>query len=419
MPPTQLLVWLGTLLAALALCQAFIATCQGLLKVAHYRALLRNEAAMMSVRLNHLRRGLEKKESRSPWNGTRKFWIERVTAECEGVKSFYLMAHDKRALSGFFPGQYLTFELDIPGERKRTTRCYSLSDRPGREYYRVTIKAVPSPPDTPGIRPGLVSNHFHQRLHEGDIVDVKAPSGGFHLDTERMSPVVLIAGGVGVTPMSAMLHYITTETPQRQAWLFYGVRNGSDHILHDELEALAKDNDQVHLHVCYSRPRHEDTVGKDYQHKGHVTLELLRSQLPSNNFEYYLCGPGQMMQDMHNGLLEWGVPKECIHLEAFGPASVKKSGPSVPAPPSVGLKVRFSRSDREIDWTGQVDSILDMALGADIPLDFGCRAGGCGSCKTAVKSGKVKYLKDPGCEVESGSCLTCICVPETSLELDA
>lgn len=416
---TPLLVLIGAALGVANLVLVALELWQGALRLGRTRAQIRSEAAVLAERLTQARLALRRAESVGPWNGTRKFQISRIIAECEGVKSFYLKPHDGRPLPGFYPGQFLTFEMDIPGERRRTVRCYSLSDRPGRDYYRVTIKAVPSPADKPGVRPGLVSNFFHHSLKEGDIVDVKAPSGGFHLDTEKMGPLVLIAGGVGATPMASMLHYVASECPCRDVWFFLGVRNGSDHLLKAELEALAAANDRFRVHVCYSKPRPEDTPRRDYRHKGHVTAELLRAHLPSNNFEYYLCGPGQMMQDMHDGLLAWGAPAESIHLEAFGPASVKTSRGSPPAPVSETLTVRFSKSRREIDWTGQADSLLDFAIQAQIPMDSGCRAGGCGSCKTAVKSGKVKYLKKPGCDVEAGSCLTCISVPETALELEA
>jgi hypothetical protein len=126
-----------------------------------------------------------------------------------------------------------------------------------------------------------------------------------------------------------------------------------------------------------------------------------------------------MMQDMHDQLLAWGVPKASVHMEAFGPASVKKKSADAPATPAAALKVSFSRSSVEAAWTGQVDTLLDLALAEKVPIGFGCRAGNCGTCKTAIKSGTVKYLKEPGCEVEAGSCLTCICVPESPLTLEA
>ena len=132
-----------------------------------------------------------------------------------------------------------------------------------------------------------------------------------------------------------------------------------------------------------------------------------------------MCGPGAMMKDISEGLIEWGVPEEKIHMEAFGPASVKKKVFATPDVSSPNSKVSFSRSNKEAQWSGEMDSLLDLALAESVPIGYGCRAGNCGSCKTAIKSGKVKYQKKPGCEIETGSCLTCIATPDGDLHLDA
>jgi hypothetical protein len=186
------------------------------------------------------------------------------------------------------------------------------------------------------------------------------------------------------------------------------------------LETLARNNTNIKLHICYSRPLKTDVKGRDYQHEGRLNFELLKKELPSNNFDYFMCGPGEMMSDLNTALLEWNVPEECIHFEAFGPASVKRAAPAA-ATQAAGpqAKVNFSRSNREVAWTGESASLLDLALAEQVPIGYGCRAGNCGSCKTAIKSGKVKYLKRAGCDVEAGSCLTCISVPDGDLTLDA
>jgi ferredoxin-NADP reductase len=374
------------------------------------------EGELFSERLSLARLQLKRQENAGSWSGTRKFQIDRIVSECADVSSYYLVPHDNKALPAFLPGQFLTFELNIPGQRNRVVRCYSLSDRPRQDYYRVTIKRVPAPP---GGKPGTVSNFFHSSLKVGDILDVKAPSGGFFLDTNRLTPVVLLAGGVGITPMVSMANEITTHTPQREVWFFFCVRNREEHIMRDHLESLARDNPRLHLHVCYSRPGKTDVKDKDYHHEGRVDVHLLRQHLPSNNFDFFMCGPGPMMSDLNEGLLAWGVAEENIHMEAFGPASVKKTAPAVSDPATPPVRVVFCRSTKEAAWSGQADSLLDLSLAEGVSMSYGCRAGNCGSCKTAIKSGKVKYVKRPGCEVEAGSCLTCIAVPEGDLLLDA
>jgi uncharacterized protein len=378
------------------------------------------EVELLAERLNSARRQLKRQEIASSWNGARKFRIDQIVEECEGVKSFYLVPHDKKPLPGFFPGQYLTFELNIPDQRGKIIRCYSLSDRPRADYYRVTIKRVDGPAAQPTPRGGLVSTHFHRALLVGDIVDVKAPSGGFYLDLEKTGPIVLLGGGVGLTPLFSMLAEIVESRCKREVWLFYGVRNREDHIMKERLEKLAAENDNLNLYICYSRPGPTDAKGKDYHFDGRLTVATLKQELPSNNYDYYLCGPGEMMSSLHDGLREWGVPEANIHLEAFGPASVKKAATApADATTAKAVKVKFARSACEVNCTSDVDSLLDLALASNVPIGYGCRAGGCGTCKTAIISGTVKYLKKPGCEVEAGSCLTCICLPDSELILEA
>jgi len=414
MDPARILGIAGAVLFLIVALDLVVLFYSSLRRAVAIGARQRQDGKLFSSRLALARLQLRREEKAGPWNGTRKFQIDRVVRECTDVCSFYLVPHDKKPLPSFYPGQFLTFELDIPGQRGRVVRCYSLSDRPLPEYYRVTIKRVAAP--EPSGKPGLVSSHFHSGLKAGDIVDVKAPGGGFYLDISRLTPVVLLAGGVGITPLLSMLNEIAELAPQRETWFFLCVRNGREHIMKEHLEQMARANNRLRLHIAYSRPDKSDVKGRDYQHEGRVDMALLRQQLPSNNFDFFMCGPSSMMKDLTDGLKAWGVPEANVHQEAFGPVSV----PHAPSEPSgAHAKVSFSRSKREVAWSGQTDSLLDLALAEGVPIGYGCRAGNCGSCKTAIKSGKVTYRKKPGCDVEAGSCLTCIAVPEGDLALDA
>jgi ferredoxin-NADP reductase len=414
----KILLWFGILIGAVVLGQLGVLLITSLRRASWSAANARVQAELLAQRLDVARLSVRRRESMGGWNGTRKFAIDRIVTECDCVKSFYLVPHDKRPLPGFEPGQYLTFELDIPGERGRVVRCYSLSERPRADYYRITVKRLLPPTQHPQAKPGLVSNFFHNVLKPGDIVDVKAPRGGFHLDVSRMTPLVLLAAGVGITPMLSILNQIVADSPQREVWLYFGVRNGSEHIMKEHLETVARGNGKFQLRICYSSPLPAEVRDKDYHHQGWVGIELLKQHLPSNNYEFYICGPGQMMQDLRDGLQGWGVPEAMIHLEAFGPASVKKTAPAAAAA-GTPITVGFSRTGRESSWSGKADSLLELALAEGVPMAYGCRAGNCGTCKTAIKSGTIKYLKEPGCDVESGSCLPCICVPVSQLILEA
>ena len=354
------------------------------------------------------------------WSGFRKFRIDGKVLEADGICSFYLVPHDGRPLPPFYPGQYLTFRLPIPGQAREVTRCYSLSDSPDHtDYYRVTIKRIPPPPGQPAAPGGLVSGHFHDRLRVGDFLDIKAPGGHFHLDVEHRGPVVLVGGGIGITPVLSMLGHLAATQAGREAWLFYGVRNSSEHVMQDFLKEVAVEHRNLHVVVCYSDPLPEDRQGEHYDFAERVSVELFKRVLKVNNFDFYICGPPPMMQSLTEGLAAWGVPEARVHFEAFGPASVKKAGqPAAPAAAVAGFQVTFTRSNRTLVWPG-AGSLLEFAEANGIQIDSGCRAGNCGTCATAVRDGQVDYLSAPGAEIEKGSCLACIAVPKSALSVDA
>lgn len=168
-------------------------------------------------------------------------------------------------------------------------------------------------------------------------------------------------------------------------------------------------------------PEKEDRLGVDYHHAERVSVDLFKRLLPSNNYDYFLCGPGAFMKSITDGLIEWGVPDTCVFFEAFGPATVKKAplkAAGTPAP-LVNIDVTFSRAGRTLRWRPEVSSLLDLAEENGIKIDAGCRAGNCGTCLVAIKSGQVDYVTEHGASAEEGSCLTCICKPRGNLVLDA
>ena len=354
------------------------------------------------------------------WNGFRKFQVAKKDRESADVHSFYLTPHDGKPLPPFHPGQFLTFQLKIPDQPKPVIRCYSLSDSPNHpDRYRVSIKRVQPPRETPDAPPGLSSSFFNDSLREGDILDVKAPSGHFYLDPGKDSAAVLIGGGIGITPVLSMLNTICESDSKRETWFFLGVNNHADHIMKDHLEQLNWEHDNLHLHVCYAHPGEDDVEGKDYQHEGWVGVDLFRKVLPSNNCEFFVCGPPPLMDSVTTGLKEWGVPDEHINFEAFGPATVKKKRSQVEPSAAGEIEVSFARAGKTLKWDSAAESLLDFAEDNGIVIDSGCRAGNCGTCITAIKSGEVSYINEPGEPPEAGSCLTCVAVPKANLTLDA
>lgn len=362
----------------------------------------------------------KQQEETTGWVGPRKFVLDKKVCEAESIFSYYFKPHDSRPLPNFKPGQFLTVALKIPGQTKLVNRCYSLSDSYHEEYYRITVKKIPRPdrPENPwGTSSGFMADH----LNEGDIIDVKSPSGQFYLDMETSHPVVLIAGGIGITPMMCMLNSIIAQGFRRDVYFFYGLRHSGEHVLKSYLESIASQYpDRFHLHICYSQPNESDEVGQDYQHEGFVSVDLFKQILPSNNFQYYICGPGPMMESVTNGLKEWNVPDDAVHFEAFGPASVKKTAPAPAAQDSsVEYKISFGKTGCDVQWSQSSNSILDVADENGVEIDCGCRSGDCGTCATAIRSGEVKYLKEPGMPPAPGTILACIAVPKCDVVLDA
>ncbi len=354
------------------------------------------------------------------WNGFRKFTVARKVEECDDTYSFYLSPHNGRPLPSFKPGQYLTFEVLPPGAPKAQIRCYSLSDGAlSDDHYRVTIKRFKKDDGTPGV----VSTYFCDHVNEGDILNVKAPSGKFYLDVEVERPVVLISGGIGITPMLAMARVLTHINDNREIYFFFGCRSGIDHMFRDEVIELQKKNPNMRLHICYSRPAEDDVQGEHYNHHSRVTVDLMKEVLPSSNYEYYLCGPGPFMDSLVSGLYDWGVPKMDVKFEAFGPATVK-SGAKDAAPTAEmanmpAFEIEFSRTGKKVAWDPESANLHAFAEKHGVAIDYSCGAGSCGSCLVAIKKGTVNYDLEPGHEVDEGSCLTCICRPSANMVIDA
>lgn len=390
-----------------------------------YNRLKRTQSPADSAALE----GSPPEEAAAGWSGLRNFKLARRVFEdaARQICSFYLEPEDGQPLSPYKPGQFLTFRLDVPGADgsgiEQITRCYSLSDAPQSGYFRVSIKRVPPPPgsDHP---PGRASNFFHDRIQIGTTLRVRAPSGHFHLAPDH-SPVVLIAGGIGITPMLSMLNWCQAHQAGREVWFFYGVRNSREAAFSAHLHAIAATNPNVHLRICFSDPLPEDLPGRDFHRKGRVSVDLFRMELPLKPYHYYLCGPTPMLETLVPALDEWGVPDSHLHFEAFGPASIKRRKPEgEPAGEGIAatvsnIMVSFARSGKQARWSPQSGSLLAFAESLGVAIDSGCRAGGCGTCQTAIQSGEVAYRQSPDYDPEPGTCLMCVCIPKTDVTLEA
>jgi ferredoxin-NADP reductase len=225
-----------------------------------------------------------------------------------------------------------------------------------------------------------------------------------------------VGAGIGITPLVSMLGAAIHNGRRRTIYALFGFRNSREQPFKEHVESLAREHRNLNLHVSYSTPLERDVLFRDFNHHGRITIERIRAVLPSNNFHFYLCGPGPMMESLVPELATWGVPDSHIHFEAFGPASVKRVGKHLPA---TLCDVRFERSQHSACWDGTQGSLLELGEAGGLELPFGCRAGSCGECLTVLRSGQVAQLKNPGVTVPSGHCLTCISVPTGPVVLDA
>ncbi len=372
---------------------------------------------------NQLRERKDESQETGHWKGYREFVVDKLVPEAESITSVYLQPIDGKPISTFLPGQHLSFRFAIPGEPKPMVRCYSLSNRPGDEFYRISVKAAPSPPDRPELPAGKVSNYINNQLMENDRLLVRAPSGSFHLDDAANVPVVMLAGGIGITPMVSMLEYLANQNSQRRAILFYGVRSSKEHAFKTRLKQISSSHPNFHVVTCYSNPQPSDQLQRDFDVPGFVSIDLLRKLLPDQQYHFYLCGPPAFMESLHGGLKDWGVPDQRIRFEAFGPATIKKKDASVNnngATSNTESKttVKFVASDKSTRWDSTMDSILELAEANEIPIDSGCRAGSCGTCATKLLKGQVVYPRGMEPDCEPGHCLACISKPTTDVELE-
>ncbi|ADU94109.1 NO-inducible flavohemoprotein [Geobacillus sp. Y412MC52] len=250
------------------------------------------------------------------WRDFRRFVVVKKVKESGVITSFYLEPEDGKAISDYLPGQYVSVKLSIPGETYTHIRQYSLSDAPGKGYYRISVKREAATADKPA---GIVSNYLHDHVQEGDVLELSAPAGDFTLDLSKTTPVVFISGGVGITPLLSMAHTLAIRQPTRPAAFLHAALNGRVHAFDKELRMLAE-RPSFSYHICYESPSDEDRRHPHFGKEGRIDLAWMQSVIPTKDADFYFCGPVLFMKTVYRALKQWGVPEEHIHYEFFGPA---------------------------------------------------------------------------------------------------
>jgi nitric oxide dioxygenase len=242
------------------------------------------------------------------WIGWRDFVVERIERESEVIKSFYLKPLDGGPVLLHRPGQFLTFRIELDGTVLK--RNYSISSAPRDTGYRITVKREPG---------GRVSNWFHDKVAKGAVLSVAPPAGEFVLDREEDAPVVLLSGGVGLTPLLSMLEAIAGDGERKPVWYVHGAQNGRMHAMADHVRALATATPGVTLAAFYAEPEACDVQGRHFDEQGFITIDWLKAHTPFDRATFYLCGPRPFLRALVKGLREAGVPTERIRFEFFGP----------------------------------------------------------------------------------------------------
>ena len=333
------------------------------------------------------------------WRGWRAFEIDTIDQEAPEIRSVYLRAADGAPLCQPRPGQFVSVRMRLAGG-ETVTRSWSLSafaQNPDR--YRLTVRRLSGPGST----------WVHQ-AKPGAAVMLRAPVGEFTLDMGGFRPVVLIAAGIGITPLFAMLQAQLARAHAAPVYMFYGVRTLADAAFRKHLDSLAAQHEQFTLHYICSR---SDEAGRPAGRMTpefvierlkdlHIVLQGHRVDLPWHESDMYLCGPGDFCREFKDAFVARGANADHILTELFIPAIAEITQIEE-------ATVRFAGSDLTCVWSAGEDlSLLELAERAGVAIQSDCRAGSCLTCRTAVRSGSTTA------DLGDGGALLCVGRPKTA-----
>jgi ferredoxin-NADP reductase/DMSO/TMAO reductase YedYZ heme-binding membrane subunit len=319
------------------------------------------------------------------WSGQLR--VARIFQETPDVRTLRLVAVDSPHLPfDYLPGQYLNLSIQVDGNR--VNRSYTIASSPTRQAYcEITVKREPM---------GVSSRHLHDTLVEGSLIDVKAPAGRFTFTGSEADAIVLIAGGVGITPLMSKIRHLTDSGWAGRIDLIFGVKEQGDIIFRDELEYLQRRFPNLRVTVTLSRDEDAEWRGE----RGRISADLLDRVVDRiSERRVHVCGPVEMMDSTVAILKGLGVPESQIHLESFvRPARVEANGsasfdglePELQEFDEVigEASVTFARSGKSKPMdSGQ--TILEASEELQINIPYDCRAGVCGQCKVKRLSGRV------------------------------
>ncbi len=311
------------------------------------------------------------------------------------------------------PGQFLTFLLNINGQKVR--RSYSMASSPHVDVsLAVSVKRVPG---------GLASNYLCDRIKPGDILETLEPAGTFvpKLDGQNRRLIVLIGAGSGITPLFSMAKSMLHVEPNSRVSLIYGNRNQQSIIYKAHLDAMEQAYGKSRFQVTHvlSQPSHGWT-GHEGRLNQHTLTRFVEQISPAErqNATFYLCGPDGLMAEARSALSLVGVPAERVFKESYLTAPVAAGDvveDSVGADDEGSPEVTILYEGSEYKFAvAPHQTILEAALELDIDLPYSCQAGMCTACLGKCTSGKVKLDEEDGLsesELKAGYVLTCVAHP--------
>jgi MOSC domain-containing protein YiiM/ferredoxin-NADP reductase len=331
--------------------------------------------------------------------------VDDAVPDARDVVSIWLRQEDGAPLPRALPGQYLT--LIWPDGLKRTYSV-SASDADGR--HRITVKLARDAQGALGQASARIAT-----LMSGDRLEIERPRGNFHPDIDSDTPLILAGAGIGVTPLMNMIEHVT-RGGGRKVFAAFGMRHPGEHPLVDELKALAAKRCNLEVFLAYSQYDGAPALGLPAPKSGRLAAADLLPHAGAPLAEIFLCGPGGFIRQMQDNLTQAGISPLAIRYEAFGPSTLLPAR-EVAADPAAKFTVSFSRSNMEVVWTPASGTLLNLAEAAGISPTFGCRAGSCGLCRTAIGEGRVSYV-EPIDEPEAGYVYPCCAIPQADCRLD-
>ncbi|WP_270090317.1 NO-inducible flavohemoprotein [Sphingobacterium sp. SYP-B4668] len=248
------------------------------------------------------------------WTGWRPFIVNKKEQESAEITSFYLYPADGGSVADFQPGQFISLRLFLPQLSLLQPRQYSISCAPNGIYYRISVKKEigSQHPD------GMISNRLHEHIQEGDHIELTAPAGNFTLKQEGNRPQVFISGGVGQTPLMAMLESLTKQQVNIPITWIHGCRSEQVHAFKDKIKEIQTNNDNLKQHIFYDSV---EAMQEDL-HQGWVSLDQVPADVLDTQAQYYICGPAPFIKKHVTYLTSNGINIEAIYFEEFGPASL-------------------------------------------------------------------------------------------------